>query len=118
MSKKILIIDDDPNIVDYLVTLFEDNDYSTTSAANAQEGLEIAKREIPDLITLDIEMPGDWGPRLYRKMVEDKKLKNIPIIVISGLTGSEHAISKAVACIKKPFDHDNLLKLVKDTLQS
>ena len=117
MSKKILIIDDDPRIVDYLVTLFEDNDYTTVSAENAQEGLEKAKKEIPDLITLDLEMPGDWGPRFYRKMSLEKNLKNIPVIVISGLSGSEHAIGKAVACITKPFDRDELLKIVRDTLR-
>jgi len=55
--KKILIVDDDPNIIDYLTTLFEDNGYSTFSAHDVKEGLEIAKREIPDLITLDLEMP-------------------------------------------------------------
>jgi CheY-like chemotaxis protein len=117
MSKKILIIDDDPNIVDYLVSLFEDNDYVTCSAGNAQDGLEIAKKEIPDLITLDLEMPGDWGPRFYRKMSQEKELKNIPVIVISGLSGSEHAIGKAVANITKPFDREELLRIVRETLR-
>ncbi len=116
MSKKILIIDDDPNVVDYLEALFEDNGYTTFSAGDAKEGLEIAKREIPDLITLDIEMPGDWGPRFYRKMVQQKTLKNTPVIVISGLSGSEHAIGRAVASITKPFDRDELLKIVKDNI--
>ena len=55
--KKILIVDDDPNIIDYLTTLFEDNGYSTFSARDVKEGLEIAKKETPDLITLDLEMP-------------------------------------------------------------
>ena len=116
MSKKILIIEDDPNVVDYLETLFEDNGYETFSAGNAKEGLEIAQKERPDLITLDIEMPGDWGPRFYRKMVQQKELKNTPVIVISGLSGSEHAIGRAVASISKPFDRDELLKIVKDTI--
>lgn len=116
MKKKILIIDDDPNIVDYLVSLFEDNNYATVSARDAQEGLKIAKQEVPDLITLDLEMPGDWGPRFYRKMSLEKNLKNIPVIVISGLSGSEHAIARAVAHITKPFDRDKLLRIVKETL--
>ena len=117
MTKKILIIDDDPNVVDYLVALFEDNNYKTFSAGNAQEGLEIAKKELPDLITLDLEMPGDWGPRFYRKMAFEKKLKNTPVIVISGLSGGEYAIGKAVASITKPFDRDELLKIVTETLK-
>jgi len=116
MKKKILIIDDDPNIVDYLVSLFEDNNYATVSAGDAQEGLEIAKQEVPDLITLDLEMPGDWGPRFYRKMSQEQNLKNIPVIVISGLSGGEHAIGRAVAHLTKPFDRDKLLKIVQDTI--
>jgi CheY-like chemotaxis protein len=117
MKKKILIVDDDPNIVDYLVTLFEDNDYIAVSANNAQEGLEVAKREKPDLITLDLEMPGEWGPRFYRKLSQEKRLKNIPVIVISGMSGIEHAIGRAVASINKPFDREELLKIVAENLQ-
>ncbi|MBT8350130.1 MAG: response regulator [Deltaproteobacteria bacterium] len=116
MKKKILIIDDDPNIVDYLVSLFEDNGYQTFSAGEVTEGLEIAKKEVPDLITLDIELPDEWGPRFYRKMSQEKNLKNIPVIVISGLTGSDHAVGRAVASIAKPFDRDELLKIVKNTI--
>jgi two-component system, cell cycle response regulator DivK len=114
--KKILIVDDDPNIIDYLTTLFEDNGYSTFSAHDVQEGLDLAKKEIPDLITLDLEMPEEWGPRFYRKMSQDKSLKNIPVIVISGLSGGDHAVGKAVAFISKPFDREELLKIVKETL--
>jgi len=117
MKRKILIVDDDPNIVDYLTTLFDDNGYATCSAGTAQEGFEVAKKEIPDLITLDLEMPGEWGPRFYRKMSEEKSLKNIPVIVITGFSGSEHAIGKAVASLTKPFDREELLSIVKDTLE-
>lgn len=116
MKKKILIIDDDPNIVDYLVTLFEDNGYATCTAGNAREGLDVARKEIPDLITLDLEMPGEWGPRFYRKMSEDKALKNIPVVVITGFSGSEHAIGKAVASLTKPFDREELLTIVKESI--
>jgi CheY-like chemotaxis protein len=114
--KKILVIDDDPKVVDYLTALFEDNGYITFSAGDVREALEVTQKEIPDLITLDLEMPGEWGPRFYRKMAKDKNLKNIPVIVISGLSGSQYAIGKAIASIKKPFDRDELLKIVKETI--
>ncbi len=116
MKKKILIIEDDPKVVDYLVSLFEDNGYQTFSAGDAAEGLELAKKEVPDLITLDLELPGEWGPRFYRKMSQEKNLKNIPVIVISGMTGIEHAVGRAVASITKPFDRDKLLGIVKDNI--
>ena len=116
MAKKIMIIDDDPNVVTYLTDLFGDNGYDTCSASGGSKALEILENEKPDLITLDLEMPEEWGPRLYRKIVQENENKNIPVIVISGLAGSQYAIQKAVASLLKPFDKNELLKIVKDTI--
>ena len=116
MAKKIMIIDDDPHVVTYLTDLFDDNGYETCSASGGSEAMEVLAEEKPDLITLDLEMPEEWGPRLYRKITQEKEFKNIPVIVISGLTGSQYAIQKAVASLMKPFDKDELLEIVKDTL--
>ena len=116
MKKKILVIDDDLNVRDYLVSLFEDNGYEVCVAGDTKEGIKQAKAQIPDLITLDIEMPGEWGPRFYRQLTQEKELKNIPVIVISGLSGHQYAVVKAVASISKPFDREELLKLVEETL--
>ncbi|MBF0241253.1 MAG: response regulator [Desulfamplus sp.] len=114
MMKKILIVDDDPNIRDYLVALLEDNGYDTCTASNVKDGLKIVKEYKPDLITLDLEMPGEWGPRFYRQLSQDNELKNTPVIVISGLSGKDYAISKAVATLTKPFDKDELLSIIKE----
>ncbi|WP_300463794.1 DVU0259 family response regulator domain-containing protein [Desulfobacula sp.] len=116
MKKKILVIDDDLNVRDYLVSLFKDNGYDVSIAGDVKEGLTVAKKNIPDLITLDIEMPGEWGPRFYRQLAQDPELKNIPVIVISGLSGHQYAVVKAVASLSKPFDREELLKIVNDTL--
>ena len=116
MKKKILVIDDDLNIGDYLVSLFNDNGYEAYIAGDVKEGFNVAKEKKPDLITLDIELPGEWGPRFYRQISQDPELKNIPVIVISGLSGHQYAVVKAVASISKPFDRDELLKIVKETL--
>jgi CheY-like chemotaxis protein len=116
MKKKILVIDDDLNIRDYLVSLFTDNGYEAYIAGDVQEGIKETKKIKPDLITLDIDMPGEWGPRFYRKLSQDPQLKNIPVIVISGLSGNQYAVVKAVAALTKPFDRDELLKIVKETL--
>ena len=116
MAKKIMVIDDDPNIISYLTDLFSDNGYDTCSASGGSSAMEILKKEKPDLITLDLEMPEEWGPRLYRKIMQEEGCKNIPVIVISGLTGSQYAIQKAVASLLKPIDKDELLKIVKDTI--
>lgn len=115
MTKKILIIDDDPVVVQYLSALFQDNGYHVCTAASSKQGLEVAQKENPDLITLDLQMPGDWGPRFYRHLRKDKKLKNIPIIVISGIDG-DHAVKEAVAFLAKPFDPEKLIGIVKKTI--
>lgn len=115
--KKILIVDDDANVVDYLTTLFEDNGYDTCSAGDAREAFAVALEELPDLITLDLEMPGEWGLRFYRRMMAEKQLKNIPVIVITGFSDSENAVGKAVASLTKPFDRKELLQIVEETLR-
>jgi CheY-like chemotaxis protein len=115
MAKKILIIDDDPMIVKYLLTLFSDSGYDTCTASDGVQALEVVQTANPDLITLDLEMPHEWGSRFYRKLSKDENLKKIPIIVISGLSGG-HAVKDAVAFVKKPFDPEKLLGIVKKTI--
>lgn len=115
MPKKILIVDDDPVIVKYLQAVFSDNGYATCTATSTMEGLDVVRREKPDLITLDIQLPGEWGPRFYRKLRQDKDLKDTPVIVISGMDG-DHAIKDAITFVKKPFDPEKLVGIVKNTI--
>ncbi|MCG6909855.1 MAG: response regulator [Deltaproteobacteria bacterium] len=115
MVKKIMIIDDDPAIVKYLKAVFSDNGYATCSASDTREGLEKVRSEMPDLITLDLQMPGEWGPRFYRRLRQDKTLRDIPVIVISGIDG-DHAVKGAVAFVSKPFDPEKIIGIVKNTI--
>lgn len=116
MAKKIMVVDDDPNIVDYLVEVFNDNGYQTCTATDGVEAFDVLKRENPDLITLDLEMPEEWGPRFYRKMTKEDQYKDVPVIVVSGLSGIHHAIKNAVATIKKPFEPAEIIDIVKQTI--
>ena len=115
MAKKILIVDDDPVIVKYLTTLLGDNGYETCEASDSEQAFELLKSERPDLITLDLQMPGEWGPRFYRKLMKEEELKDTPVIIISGIAG-QHAVKKAVAYLPKPFDPDRLLGIVRKTI--
>lgn len=114
MPKKILIVDDDPIVLKYLESLLTDNGYETVKAANGIEASDMVEKIKPDLITLDLEMPEQWGPRFYRRLTKNKLLKDIPVIVISGLSGSKYSIPKAAAHLNKPFDAEELLQLVRD----
>lgn len=113
MAKKILIIDDDPIVLKYLENLLTDNGYETYQAESGIDGAKLAEEIKPDLITLDLQMPEEWGTRFYRRLTKNKALKDIPIIVISGLTGSKYSIPKAVAHLGKPFEAEELLRLIR-----
>jgi len=115
--KKILIIDDDPIIQKYLASLLKDNGYATEVAQNAKEALDLVNLHSFDLITLDLEMPGEWGTRLFARLAQDKVNKNIPVIVISGMSENDYAIPKAIASLTKPFDQKELLKIIRDVFK-
>ncbi|MCP4216560.1 MAG: response regulator, partial [bacterium] len=68
MSKKILVVDDDPDIRLFNISVVEENGYIPLEATNGEEGLDIAKKEKPDLLLLDILMPRKSGIRLYRNI--------------------------------------------------
>ena len=121
--KKILVLDDEPNVVAYLETLLQDNGYDTVSAGNGREGMEKARSEKPDLITLDISMPEESGIRFYRELKEDPELAGIPVVIVTGVTGygykpedfekfisSRKRIPPPDGFVPKPIERDELLK--------
>ena len=85
MAKKVLVVDDDPDVRLFSVTVLEENGYTPLEAANGEEGLKMIKREKPELVILDVLMPRQSGIRLYRELKTDKSLKDIPIIILSGI---------------------------------
>lgn len=86
MGKKVLVVDDDPDVRLFSVTVLEENGYTPLEATNGEEGMQIIKKDQPDLILLDVLMPRESGIRLYRELKTDKKLKKIPVIIMSGIT--------------------------------
>jgi DNA-binding response OmpR family regulator len=116
MPKKILVIDDEPHIVKYLTAFLQDSGYETCSASNGEEGYEILKKEKPDLVTLDLQMPNETGTGFYRNLVKNKEFKGLPVIVISGIPGRHLAVTKPVAVFEKPIDRDALIAAVKKAI--
>lgn len=116
MAKKILIIDDESDVITFLETLFKKEGYETCTANDGVAGREVLKQENPDLITLDLQMPKNTGTDFYRKICRDERYKNIPVIVISGLPGRHLAVPKPVAVFDKPIDKETLIKVVRDTI--
>ena len=113
MAKKILVVDDEPHIVKYLTAFLQDSGYATCSATDGEQALEVMKKEKPDLVTLDLQMPNETGTRFYRNMTKDKELRKVPVIVISGIPGRHLAVSKPLAVFEKPIDREALLDTIK-----
>jgi len=89
---KILIIDDEKDLVNTLALMLRARDYSVSSTADGQEGLDKAKSERPNLILLDIMVPGIDGYNLCMRLKADKDTKNIPIVIISALAERDSII--------------------------
>ena len=85
MGKNVLVVDDDPDVRLFSVTVLEENGYTPLEAANGEEGLKMIKEEKPDLVILDILMPRQSGIRLYRELKTDKALKKVQVIILSGI---------------------------------
>jgi CheY-like chemotaxis protein len=127
--KRVLVIDDEPDVVAYLETLLRDNGYETTSAENGRTGFEMVKQEKPDLVCLDITMPEESGIRFYRDLRDDPQLARTPVIVVTAVTGFggdpepfRHFIStrKQVpppeGFLAKPIDQQEFLGMVARVL--
>lgn len=116
---KILVIDDDPEIVTFLTVLLEDNGYQSVSAKNGVEGLEQVKAERPDLILLDITMPEKTGVRFYRDIRESEEFSSIPVVMVTGVMiefkkfiHSRRQVPPPDGYISKPVDRQELLDTV------
>ena len=86
MSKKVLVVDDDPDVRLFNVTVVEENGFTPIEASNGEEGLKLLKEERPDLVILDVLMPRQSRIRLFRDLKTDKSLKHIPVIILSGIS--------------------------------
>ncbi len=119
-KKTILVVDDEPDIRDFISTLLEDNGYATMTAVDGGEALDRVKEHRPDLITLDITMPEKSGVRFYREMKESDDWKDIPIIIITGISGdfekfisTRKQVPPPEGYVAKPIEPKEILELVK-----
>ncbi|MGD2294848.1 MAG: response regulator [Candidatus Aminicenantes bacterium] len=83
-SKKILIIDDEPDARAFIKAILEDDGYEILTASDGGEGLKIARETPPNLITLDLMMPNKSGVKFLNEIKRDEQLKGVPIVVASG----------------------------------
>lgn len=82
---QVLIVDDEADVVDYLSAILEENNFEVLSARSAEEGYKLAVKNIPDIICLDIMMPQESGLSQYLRIRGNRKLKKIPVMILSGM---------------------------------
>ena len=129
MSKKVLVVDDDPDVRTFNVAVLEENGYQPLVATNGEEGMELVKKEKPALLILDVLMPRESGIRLYREIKTDKSLKHTPIIIMSGIAEksflrSQKALTEFGGAVvpepegylEKPVDAEDLVAKIKEVI--
>ncbi len=118
--KKILIVDDEQDIVETLKFMLEAQGYECHCAYDGEQGLNMAKELIPDLIILDVMMPKINGYKISRLLKYDNKYKDIPIIMITArsqdgdkLIGEETGVNEYIT---KPFEIDFVISRINSYL--
>lgn len=119
--KKILIVDDEQDIVESLKFVLEASDFTCYCAYNGEDGLRLAKELVPDLIILDVMMPKINGFKISRLLKYDVKYKNIPILMVTARTQEEDKLigeeTGADEYITKPFELEEVVKKVEQYLK-
>ena len=123
--KRILVVDDEPDVRTYLARLFQDSGYEAASAADGAEALEAVRRQRPDLITLDLSMPNKSGVGFYREIRSAPEYGGIPVVFVTAVTGfggdsgaaerfysSRRQVPPPDGFMAKPVDPDEMLQLV------
>ena len=118
---RILIIEDEREMVELLEIRLQEAGHYTSAAYDGQAGLEKARLEVPDLIILDLMLPKMDGYRVCRMLKFDERFKAIPIIILTAKGQMKDLFelsSNIFAFVDKPFDPKHLVKIVRDALAS
>ena len=118
--KKILVVDDEVDLVETVRFPLEIEGYNVLVAYNGEEALDRARKENPDLILLDLMLPKLDGYKVCRLLKFDERYKHIPILMLTAKTQEKDKVlgmeTGADEYITKPFEMDYLLKKVKEYL--
>ncbi len=119
-KKLVLIVDDEPDTCTYFQTILTDNGFDTVIACDGEEGLTMLRENPPDLVTLDISMPEKSGVRMYRDIKESDEWKNIPVIIVTGISddfqkfiSTRSQVRPPEGYMSKPIDADKFIELAK-----
>jgi CheY-like chemotaxis protein len=118
---KILVVDDEADVRAFICAVLEDNGASVLEASDGDAAMAVARREAPDLITLDITMPGKDGGEVFEELRNDPALRDIPVCIISAHPDLRRLIYQRTVpppdgYLDKPVDEKGILLNVRKTL--
>jgi two-component system alkaline phosphatase synthesis response regulator PhoP len=122
MAKKILLVDDDPDLVEAVSTILESKGYAVVKAYGGVEGLKKAQTENPDLIVLDVMMPDKDGYEVCKELKADKKYRSIPVLLLTAVVSNipttkyTHQMGKDMEAddyMDKPVEPEELVKRIE-----
>jgi len=129
MGKTVLAVDDEVQARDFVSTVLEENGYTPILAENGEEAMEIMRQNKPDLVILDIMMPKQSGIKMYRELKSAESLRDIPVIIYSGLPrrtllralaalteSSGESVPDPDAYLEKPVTPEHLAATIKKIL--
>jgi len=121
MPARILVVDDEPDVVMIIKTALQAEGYDVASAMNGPDALEEAAETRPDLIILDVMMPGMTGFEVLKVLKSEARTATIPVIMLTGVSDRkkiQEALSSGIEYyVVKPFDFDDLLSKIKQALE-
>lgn len=122
LRARVLVVDDDPEIVTFLATLLELEGIESTVATSAAAALEKIEHGLPSLVLLDIAMPDRDGLDLCRSLKKDPRTRHVPVFVVSARPGKD-VVERALAAgaeefIRKPFENHELIARIRERLSA
>ena len=121
-SARILVVDDDPEIVTMLTMRLTKRGYQVSSASDGHMAIEVATRELPDIVLLDVMMPGKSGWEVARALKQDPATHNVKIVMVSAIGEKTNEITAPIygadAHVDKPFEFEALERVIAGLLSS
>lgn len=112
-TRKVVIIDDEEDVVEYLEALLDDHGFEVHTAMDSREGMKLVQEVRPSLVCLDVLMPGETGLSLFRKIKGTPELAEIPVIMISGMNYDKDVAASETNDPDQPVPEHYLEKPVK-----
>ena len=126
-----LVVEDEPDYATLISEILQEDGYSVAMASDGIEALGSVRKQRPDVITLDIQMPRKGGVEFYRELKSDPEFNEIPVVVVTGITRDDRDMETFVrtflevehlpmpdAYLEKPVDDEELLRVIRDALRS